>query len=99
MAKVSVVVKLALLATASACSFACVRHELLGTIAADGGGDAAPSLPPRFSAPTLVASLSDPDAIDEDPTLTADVLELYFMSTRAGNRDIWTARRATAADP
>ena len=100
MAKVSVTVKLAVAVLAAACPgpSACVRNELLGTIAADGGGDAAP-LPPRFSPPTLVAALSDPDAIDEDPTFTADVLELYFMSTRAGNRDIWTARRATAADP
>ena len=99
MAKVSVAVKLALLAAAWPGASACVRNELLGTIASDGGGDAAPSLPPRFSPPTLVAALSDPDAIDEDPTFTADVLELYFMSTRAGTRDIWTARRVTAADP
>jgi hypothetical protein len=100
MAKVPVAVKLALLAAACACPSACIRNELLGTIASDGGGgDAAPSQPPRFSPPTLVAALSDADAIDEDPTFTADLLELYFMSTRAGNRDIWTARRGSAADP
>src|SRR5215468_8003441 len=79
---------------------ACVRHELLGTIASDGGGgDATPIAPPRFSPPMLVAALSDTASIDEDPTFTADLLELYFMSTRAGDRDVWTSRRATAADP
>src|SRR5262249_1783418 len=60
----------------------------------DGGS----ATPPRFAPPTLVAALSDPNAIDEDPTFTADLLELYFMSTRAGGRDIWTSRRATASD-
>jgi hypothetical protein len=95
MAKVTLAVKLALSAVALAGGFACTRNELLGTIGADGG---APAVPPRFSAPVLVTALSDPDAIDEDPTFTADALELYFMSTRAGGRDIWTARRVTAAD-
>ena len=95
MAKVTLAVKLALSALTLAGGFACTRNELLGTIGADGG---APAVPPRFSAPVLVAALSDPDAIDEDPTFTADALELYFMSTRAGGRDIWTARRVTAAD-
>lgn len=75
-------------------SFSCQRSELLGTIAADSGAGA----PPRFAPPTLVAELSDP-AIDEDPTLTGDLLELFFMSTRAGDRDIWTSRRATADAP
>jgi hypothetical protein len=71
--------------------FSCQRSELLGTISVDSG----PAAPPRFAPPTLVAALADP-AIDEDPTLTGDLLELFFMSTRAGGRDIWTARRATA---
>jgi hypothetical protein len=96
MAKVTLPVKRAVWALALACGFACTRNELLGTIGADGGG--APGLPPRFSPPALVAALSDP-AIDEDPTFTADALELYFMSTRAGGRDIWTSRRASATDP
>jgi len=102
MAKGGVAVKLAVLAAALPCLFApfgCVRNELLGTIISDAGPDAAPPPPPRFTAPTLVAALSDPDAIDEDPTFTGDLLELFFMSNRAGGRDIWTSRRATAADP
>lgn len=102
MAKGAVAVKLAVLAAALPCLFAafgCVRNELLGTIISDAGADAAPAPPPRFTPPTLVAALSDPDAIDEDPTFTGDLLELFFMSNRAGGRDIWTSRRATAADP
>ena len=102
MAKGALAVKLALLAAALPCPFAafgCVRNELLGTIISDAGADAAPPPPLRFMPPTLVAALSNPDAIDEDPTFTGDLLELFFMSTRAGDRDIWTTRRATAADP
>jgi hypothetical protein len=99
MAKGGLAVKLAFAATALA-AHGCVRNELLGTIPSDGGGgDAQPAAPPRFAPPVLVAALSDPGAIDEDPTFTADLLELYFMSNRAGDRDIWTSRRAAAADP
>jgi hypothetical protein len=67
------------------------RGELLGTIA--------PPAPPRFDPPALVLALSDTASIDEDPTFTGDLLELYFMSTRAGGKDIWTSRRASATDP
>ncbi|HEY6478289.1 MAG TPA: hypothetical protein VI456_17040 [Polyangia bacterium] len=77
------------------------RDELLGTLL-DGGGGAEGGVllatPPRFETPTLVAALSDIASIDEDPTFTGDLLELYFMSTRAGTKDIWTSRRATADD-
>ena len=70
----------------------CQRSELLGTISRD----AAASTPPRFSPPVLVTALSDTTAIDEDPTLTGDLRELFFMSTRDGDRDIWTSRRDAA---
>src|ERR1044071_9520783 len=99
MAKGPLAVKLAFAAAALAAS-GCVRNDLLGTVVSDGGGaDAVPASPPRFAAHVLVAALSDTSAIDEDPTFTADLLELYFMSTRSGARDIWTSRRAAAADP
>jgi hypothetical protein len=83
------------------------RGELLGTIdSADGGGgsldgagDGAASLVPRFMPPQLVTSLSNPIASDEDPTFTGDLLELFFMSTRNGTRDLWTSRRASADVP
>ena len=70
----------------------CQRSELLGTISADGGA----GTPPRFSPPVLVAALSDSNAIDEDPTLTGDLRELFFMSNRDGDRDVWTSRRDAA---
>jgi hypothetical protein len=110
MAKDAVAVKLALRAALVAASIAavilglpagagCTRSELLGTIVSDAGSDAAPATLPRFAPPTPVAALSNVDALDEDPTFTADLLELFFMSTRGGDRDIYTSRRATAADP
>src|SRR5262245_54829520 len=98
MAKVSVAVKLAVVAVAGAAAgplSGCTRYDLLGTV----GGDGATVVPPRFSPPLLVAALSDVNAIDEDPTFTGDLLELFFMSNRAGSRDIWTSRRAAAGDP
>jgi WD40-like Beta Propeller Repeat len=96
MAKVPVPVKLALLAATILCPLhGCVRNELLGTVAGDGGS----ATPPRFAPPTLVAALSDTTAIDEDPTFTGDLVELFFMSNRAGSRDIWTSKRASASDP
>jgi hypothetical protein len=70
----------------------CQRSELLGTISADAGA----STPPRFSPAVLVAALSDSNAIDEDPTLTGDLRELFFMSNRNGDRDIWMSRRDAA---
>jgi hypothetical protein len=98
MAKVSVAVKLAVAAvvwTAAGPLSGCTRYELLGTV----GGDGATAMPPRFAPPVLVAAISDASALDEDPTFTGDLLELFFMSDRAGSRDIWTSRRAAAADP
>jgi Tol biopolymer transport system component len=55
-----------------------------------------------FGAPTRIAELSDPMATDDDPSPTADLLELYFNSSRAGGPgggDIWVAKRATAGAP
>lgn len=35
----------------------------------------------------------------QDPTLSADQLEIYFASATAGVNDIWRSQRATAGDP
>src|SRR4051794_14340228 len=56
-----------------------------------------------WSTPTLIAELSDPDGAD-DPSLTADLLEIYFGSHRAGSmggvaEDIWMAKRASVNVP
>ena len=53
-----------------------------------------------FSTPRLIGALSSP-ATDDDPTLTADLLEFYFNSFRAGGRgggDIWVSRRGSPSD-
>jgi Tol biopolymer transport system component len=78
----------------------CERAELLGRLDAsvaqggsagaggsgEGGGDAEP-----------VGPLVDPEARDTDPTFTADRLELYFMSTRQGSKDIYQSVRSDPA--
>ena len=54
-----------------------------------------------FGLPTVIAELSDPAADDRSPTVTADLLEIYFASNRdSGNdADIWFATRADPSDP
>jgi Tol biopolymer transport system component len=85
------------------CATACGRRgELLGTIAAAPDGSTSgqgSARAPQFSAPQLVAAVSDPLAYDADPTFTGDLLEMFFFSDRSGNRDIWTSRRPSATDP
>ncbi len=71
----------------------CERGELLGVIDTRG------TLGGSFGTPQLVAAISDPNAVDTDPTFTGDLLELYFTSDRGGTRDIWRALRAAASDP
>lgn len=65
----------------------------------DGGPADAGSSAPRFSAPQLVAPLSNPTAEDGDPTFSGDLLELVFTSNRYGSKDLWVSRRVTASDP
>ncbi len=52
----------------------------------------------RFEPPTLVAELSVPAKTD-NPSLTADLLELFFTSERAGGPDIFVAERAERTQP
>lgn len=56
----------------------------------------------EFGAPVLIAELSSADS-DDDPTLTADLLEIYFDSDRpatgAAAGDIWVARRNSTSEP
>lgn len=73
-----------------------------GAASATGStGEISPPSTGSFGPPKLIAALSDPDADDEDPTLSADGLELYFMSDRGNfsSQDIWVSTRATTADP
>ncbi len=73
----------------------------------DAAGDAAPdardaavTLPTTaFGTPQRLDLLSSPEG-DDDPTLTADMLEIYFESDRmTGAGNIWVARRDSITAP
>jgi hypothetical protein len=76
----------------------------IGTASASCGGTVVdlgdPRPPPyRFDTPRLLAEL-DTTYGNENPTLTGDLLELFFTSNRGdGNGDVWTAHRASRRDP
>lgn len=52
-----------------------------------------------FEAPVLVGELNDAFGAEDDPSLTADMLEIYFGSTRSDLEDVWMSTRASVADP
>jgi hypothetical protein len=53
---------------------------------------------PRFDTPVRIEALANPGP-DDDPSLTADGLELYFSSNRAGTEDIWVSLRESRETP
>ena len=65
----------------------------------DGAADGAPSGP--FGPATLIAELSDSSSNQDDPSLTGDLLEIYFKSDRDGDGDpdIWMAQRSDPTGP
>jgi hypothetical protein len=71
----------------------------------DGGGSGATTATGglgTFSIPTLVPGLNLPYSTDDDPSLTANQLEIYFNSDRPGGVsgfDIWRATRDSIDDP
>ena len=68
---------------------------------AGGDGGRGFDLGPPFSEPRLVTELSDPEEHDDDPTLTRDLLEVFFSSQRAGGQgrgDIWRSTRGSVDD-
>lgn len=67
--------------------------------AGGAAGDAGLGEPPVFGPAILIAELSDPNAADQDPTLTADGLEICFASLRSGNSDLWSSRRSSLEAP
>ncbi|HLU64744.1 MAG TPA: hypothetical protein VKZ63_00625 [Kofleriaceae bacterium] len=68
--------------------------------AVDAAIDADVPLGP-FGAAEIIPGLEDPVAADDDPSLTGDLLEIYFKSDRAtpGDFDIFVARRASTDEP
>jgi len=68
---------------------------------AAGNAGSAGTQEPLFDPPELLESLAS-SYPDDNPTLTSDLLEIYFISTRPGglgNADVWTARRSSPDDP
>jgi hypothetical protein len=70
-----------------------------------GGGSDTTFREPQFSSAELVTELAaDLDTVnDENPTLTGDMLEIFFTSMRedpdaAGAEDVWVARRDNGSD-
>jgi hypothetical protein len=63
----------------------------------DGGSDAGLVLP-IFSEPTAIAELAS-RSTDQDPSLTEDELEIFFVSARDGEVQIWWSSRADIAAP
>jgi Tol biopolymer transport system component len=58
----------------------------------------------QFSTPIAVTELNDPSQSEDDPTLTGDMWEIYFDSSRDGGPgsglgDIWVARRTSLDEP
>jgi hypothetical protein len=65
----------------------------------DADVDAAPLGP--WGTPMPLATVNAVGFVDDDPTLTADQLELYFATSRGGglgSEDIWVAKRASVQD-
>lgn len=46
-----------------------------------------------WTTPQLIGEVSDPEAHEETPFLSADALRLYFSSTRLGSHDLFVAER------
>jgi hypothetical protein len=51
-----------------------------------------------FGTPTIVAALAGA-GVDDDPTVTGDLCELFYSATRAAQEDIYVSLRATPSDP
>jgi WD40 repeat protein len=83
-----------LLATVTGTALGCLDGDRLIAVGRDGGGGSSGRAP--FGTPVLIAGLrGDADDV-QDPTLTADELEIYFASPTGGVNDIWSSRRTSA---
>jgi WD40-like Beta Propeller Repeat len=75
---------------------ACGRHDVVVGVLT-GTSSTAPMTP--FGAPVLVEGLLDPTNNISDPTLSVDMLEIYFASNKNGSYDIWMSTRAAVTAP
>ncbi|HEY5922839.1 MAG TPA: hypothetical protein VIV11_14270 [Kofleriaceae bacterium] len=51
-----------------------------------------------FATPVALAELNSP-VVDDDPSLTGDMLEIYFASHRSGTEQLYRATRNTVTEP
>jgi hypothetical protein len=82
---------------------ACALGLSAACAACDGGkvitlGAEMPA-PYHFGPAQVVSEIAAPADRTDNPTLTGDLLEIYFTSDRGGNGDLWFARRSSAASP
>jgi hypothetical protein len=66
-----------------------------GKAGAGGSGGTAGQGTFRFDDASPISQLTT-ESIEENPTLTADELEIYFISNRGGNADVWFSTRESA---
>lgn len=62
-----------------------------------GGAPLSVPTAPLFEEPQIVEGINDPKAKDQDPSLTEDLLEIFFFSDRAGTQDLFVAKRTSSA--
>jgi len=70
----------------------------------ESGGETGPPLPPPEGLPSFMEAVEivelNSDRSDDDPTLSTDLLEIFFGSTREGGAEnIFTSVRASPTDP
>ena len=77
----------------------CFNVDRVLAVAGNGGGSAdgaSASAWVPFGSPQLVAGLRTELDDIQDPSLTADELEIFFTSPTSGVNDIWASRRASS---
>jgi hypothetical protein len=63
------------------------------------GGTGNVIVAPRFGPAVLIPALLAAGQVTTDPTVSTDGLEMFFMSTRSGNKELHRTLRASAQQP
>jgi Tol biopolymer transport system component len=51
-----------------------------------------------FATPVPITEINS-TSVDDDPSMTGDLLELFFISSRSGSGRLWVATRSASTDP
>lgn len=84
-----------------ACACQSVPDWQLGHAPFVACADASDPVCQSFGPATAVASIASPGDDDDKPTLTSDLLQIYFLSTRSagpGSGDVWQSVRTSTSD-